>query len=180
MQPQLVYTPCPTHSLPTHALQKYHHFVLNSTEAFPLASFRALPRILHGSAASHLQLTRQIQIQHSWQASQISPSSVANQILPPVIHQIRICEVLQHPKLYWVYLYFYSYSYLVRKNFMFFTPVQIFLCPVCYALCAEVSFCRSREIVAYFSAAGALWSAQAEVVAVRKEGGTWQAAGNGT
>lgn len=24
--------------------QKYHHFVLNSTEAFPLASFRALPR----------------------------------------------------------------------------------------------------------------------------------------
>lgn len=63
---------------------------------------------------------------------------------------------------------------------MFFTLVQIFLCPVCYALCAEASFCSSREIVAYFSAAGALWSAQAEVVPVRKEGGTWQAAGNGT
>lgn len=72
MQPQLVFPPAAL--LPRHqCLQKYHHFVLNSTEAFPLASFRALPRILHGSAASHLQLTRQIQIQHSQKSSQISP-----------------------------------------------------------------------------------------------------------
>lgn len=72
MQPQLVFPPSTLLPRPQ-CLQKYHHFVLNSTEAFPLASFRALPRILHGSAASHLQLTRQIQIQHSQKTSQISP-----------------------------------------------------------------------------------------------------------